>query len=84
MLDLKNCIATSVVLSTAMYVKPGLKAAKNAGKKYFSNRFPLEHELKASAAKDGAYEYAGKADLNKPILTIEIQKENWGLPRIFH
>ena len=34
---LKNCIATSVVLTTAMYVKPGLKPAKNAGKNIFQN-----------------------------------------------
>ena len=33
MLDLKNCGATSAVLTSAMYFKPGLKPAKNAGKK---------------------------------------------------
>ena len=42
MLDLKNCVATSMVLTTAMYVKPGLKEAKNAGKIYFPNRFALK------------------------------------------
>ena len=36
MLDLNNCVATSVVLTTAIYVKPGLKPAKNAGTKIFS------------------------------------------------
>ena len=38
MLDLKNCIAISVVLTTAMYVKPELKPAKNA-EKVFSKPF---------------------------------------------
>ena len=32
MFDLKNCVAPSVVLTTAMYVKPGLKPVKNGGK----------------------------------------------------
>ena len=44
MLDFKNCVATSVVLTTAIYVKPGLKPAKNAGKKYFADHIPPEHE----------------------------------------
>ena len=51
MLDLNNCVATSVVLTTATYlkprvhdglsVKPVLKPAKNAGKKYFPTVFHL-------------------------------------------
>ena len=42
-LNLKNCIATSGVLTTAIYVKPELKPAKHAGK-YFPSCFPAKHE----------------------------------------
>ena len=53
-LDLKNCVATSVVLTTAtcIYVKPGLKLAKYAGKKHFPNCFPSEHKKPRLALVD--------------------------------
>ena len=38
MLDLNNCVATSVSWPQLYYVKPGLKPAKNARKIYFPNR----------------------------------------------
>ena len=38
MLDLNNYVATSVSWPQLYYVKPGLKPAKNAKKKYFPNR----------------------------------------------
>ena len=53
MLDLNNYVATSVSWPQLYYVKPGLKPAKNAGKKYFPTRFLPEHSWtqKASTVK---------------------------------
>ena len=44
MLDFNNNVATSVSWPQLHYVKPGLKPGKNAGKKYFPNRFLHEHK----------------------------------------
>ena len=75
MLDLNNYVATSVSWPQLYYVKPGLKTAKNAGKKYFPNRFLPENEKRRlSRAFD---------DLASPCSRIEPQKEREKLSLVY-
>ena len=67
MVELNNFVATSVVLTTATYVKPGMKPAKNAGKNYFPNRFPPDHET--STAKSFIEIFTWDGDEFRPVWT---------------
>ena len=60
MVELNNFVATSVVLTTATYVKPGLNTAKNAGENYFPNRFSPNHETSTAKSFRGIYMRPGR------------------------